>query len=278
MNNPFLPELASIVDVKQEAATAKTLTIALKSGRKFECAPGQFVEVSVFGFGEFPVSVSRVASSPENCFDITVRRVGKVTGRLVELPVGATIGIRGPFGRGFPLERIEGRDLLLIAGGMGMSPLKYAVDHILARRNHYGTVSLLYGAASPKDVLYKDTLFSWASGPQEYRELHVMLTVDEPDQEWRWNIGLVTELIDRTQVTPETTSALICGPSPMMRAATEILLTLGCSEDQLFLSFERRMQCGMGMCGHCTIGYKRVCLDGPVFTYQEVRGVLERLF
>jgi NAD(P)H-flavin reductase len=275
--NPYIPELALIKDIKVESPEAKTFTVCLKEEKPFNYKPGQFVEVSLFGYGEFPVSVSEIVDMKKGSFQITVRQVGKLTHQLMEMPVNSVIGIRGPFGNGFPMEEMEGRDILLVAGGIGLSPIKYAVDYLLKNRDKYRSLKFLYGATSPSVILFKDTMASWSEEGQK-KGLEVLLTVDIAEDGWQGNVGMVTDLFDRVQLDPPRTSAIICGPGVMMKAATTRLISRGFAEDQLFMSLERRMQCGMGMCGHCMIGQKRVCLDGPVFAYKDVNDTLERLF
>lgn len=277
MANPYIPELALIKDIKVESPEAKTFTVCLKEEKPFNYKPGQFVEVSLFGYGEFPVSVSEIVDMKKGSFQITVRQVGKLTHQLMEMPVNSVIGIRGPFGNGFPMEEMEGRDILLVAGGIGLSPIKYAVDYLLKNRDKYRSLKFLYGATSPSVILFKDTMASWSEEGQK-KGLEVLLTVDIAEDGWQGNVGMVTDLFDRVQLDPPRTSAIICGPGVMMKAATTRLISRGFAEDQLFMSLERRMQCGMGMCGHCMIGQKRVCLDGPVFAYKDVNDTLERLF
>ncbi|MEW6142201.1 MAG: FAD/NAD(P)-binding protein [Chloroflexota bacterium] len=278
MKNPYIPETALIKDIRAESYEAKTFTISLKKKQLFNYECGQFVELSLFGHGEFPASVSEVIKPKEGVFQITVRELGKATRRLMELPVNSVIGVRGPFGNGFPVEKMEKRNILLVAGGMGLSPLKYVVMYLLRNRNKYGEVKLLYGAMSPDRLLFKNTLSSWKNTGERDRSLEVLLTVDTPDNGWQWRVGRVTEMIDDIKLAPSSTSAIICGPSLMMKATTTKLLDKGFGQDQIYMSFERRMQCGMGMCGHCMMGWKRVCLEGPVFTFKEVEDTLERLF
>ncbi|MBI4286555.1 MAG: FAD/NAD(P)-binding protein [Chloroflexi bacterium] len=278
MKNPYLPGLALIRDVNVESPEAKTFTISFKNERPFDCVPGQFIEVSVFGYGEFPVSVSEVIDSKKGYFQITVREMGKATRKLMTLPANATIGVRGPFGNGFPVKKVVKRNIILIAGGIGLSPLKYAAHYLLKHRDEYGDVELLYGAASPELILFRETLSAWKGKRGQGEGLGVTLTVDKPDSEWQGRVGVVTLLVDDIKLNPLNTSAFICGPGPMLKSATAKLLDVGFDEEQLLLSFERRMQCGMGICGHCMMGLKRVCLDGPVFTYQDIKDTLERVF
>ncbi|MBA7543471.1 Anaerobic sulfite reductase subunit B [subsurface metagenome] len=272
MKNPYMPELALITEIKEETPKVKTFTLSLRDGKPFKSKPGQFIELSVFGCGEFPASISAILDE-KGYFQTTVQRMGKVTQKFMDLPVNSAIGVRGPFGSGFPVEEIEGRNVLLIAGGVGLSSIKYLTRYLVENRDSYGNLKLLYGARTPSDLLFRDTF------PLADREdLEVLLTVDEADEEWKGNIGVVTELFGKTDLNPENTSVAICGPSIMMKFATARLIDIGFDENQIFLSLERRMQCGIGMCGHCMIGQKRVCLDGPVFAYKDVEDTLERLF
>lgn len=278
MENPYFPELARITDVRDESPKVRTFTIALRSERPFAYKAGQFVELSVFGAGEFPVSVSGMIAPAIGGFQVSVRQSGVVTGSMMKLPVGATVGIRGPFGNGFPLDDLSGQDILLVAGGVGVSPLKYLADCLLEQRDRYGKITLLYGSPSPRDILFGDVLESWSGEDGRQKGIEILLTVDVPDEGWTGNVGVVTQLLGKVELSPGQTKAVVCGPSVMMRFTTERLIAMGFPEDHLFLSFERRMQCGMGMCGHCMLGEKRVCLDGPVFGYEEVKGVFDRLF
>ncbi|MEW6261753.1 MAG: FAD/NAD(P)-binding protein [Thermodesulfobacteriota bacterium] len=278
MTNPYIPDLARITDIRSETPTVNTYTVALKEPRPLDCNPGQFVELSLFGQGEFPVSVSGVTDPEQGCFQVTVRRAGAVTGKLTDAPVGTTIGIRGPFGNGFPLERLIGRDVLLVAGGIGLCPLKNLVDSLVSRRDRYGRLTLLYGAVSPGELLFKDKLKSWNGAEGGDPALEVLVTVDRHDGGWEGKVGLVTELFDRVDLNPEATCAVVCGPHVMMKAAASLLVDRGLAENQLYLSLERRMQCGMGMCGHCTVGHARVCEEGPVFRSDQLAGMTERLW
>ncbi|MBA7558988.1 Anaerobic sulfite reductase subunit B [subsurface metagenome] len=277
MKNPYMPELALITEIKEETPEVKTFTVSLRDGKPFKSKPGQFIELSVFGCGEFPASISAILDE-KAYFQTTVRRMGKVTQKFMDLPVNSTIGIRGPFGSGFPVEEMEGSNVLLIAGGVGLTSIKYLARYLLENRDSYGNLKLLYGARTPSDLLFRDTFPLSNRGEVEKKGLEVLLTVDEADEEWKGNIGVVTELFGKTDLNPDNTLVAICGPSIMMKFATARLIDIGFDENQIFLSLERRMQCGIGMCGHCMIGQKRVCLDGPVFAYKDVKDTLERLF
>ena len=277
MNNPYLPKLALIKDIIEETPNVRTLTIAFKDQLPFDPQPGQFVELSLFGYGEFPVSIAGVVDREMGIFQTTIRRMGGVTEKIADLKMNATIGIRGPFGKGYPLEKLEGKDVVLVGGGIGMASIKYLAERLLDSRDRYGRIILLYGAASPRDLLYKDNALFYEPSKEK---LEALITVDRGDGEWKGNVGLVTELLP--QINPpldiSRTMVAACGPSKMMKAVVDRFILAGFKGEQLLLSFERRMQCGMGICGHCMMGEKRVCLDGPVISFHEVKDTLENLF
>ena len=277
MNNPYLPKLALIKDIIEETPNVRTLTIVFKEKVPFDPQPGQFVELSLFGYGEFPVSISGVIDPAAGIFQITVRRMGGVTEKIADLKINGTVGVRGPFGQGYPLEKMEGRDVILVAGGIGMASLKYLADRLLESRNRYGRIILLYGAASPQDLLFRYKALFYERGKEK---LEALISVDKGDGEWKGNVGLVTELLP--QINPPLdigrSTVAACGPSKMMKAVVDRFMQEGFKGEQLFLSLERRMQCGMGLCGHCMMGEKRVCLDGPVLSFHEAKDTLENLF
>jgi sulfhydrogenase subunit gamma (sulfur reductase) len=277
MNNPYLPKLALIKDIIEETPNVRTLTIAFKDQLPFDPQPGQFVELSLFGHGEFPVSIAGVVDREMGIFQTTIRRMGGVTEKIADLKMNATIGIRGPFGKGYPLEKLEGKDVVLVGGGIGMASIKYLAERLLDSRARYGRIILLYGAASTRDLLYKDNALFYEPGKEK---LEALITVDRGDGEWKGNVGLVTELLP--QINPpldiSRTMVAACGPSKMMKAVVDRFILAGFKGEQLLLSFERRMQCGMGICGHCMMGEKRVCLDGPVLSFHEAKDTLENLF
>ena len=268
--NPYLPSLARIVRVRDETPDTRTFRLELE-GRKprgLNFTPGQFVEVSVFGYGEAPFSIS---SSPleEDFIEVTVRRVGNVTGALFRLREGSFVGVRGPFGRGWPVEEMRGENVLMIGGGIGIAPLRPLVEYIIANRESFGDVVLLYGARTPKDIVYKEELEKW----REY--IDVRITVDVGDETWRGRTGVVTVLLDDVELDPRKTYSVQCGPPIMIYFVTRRLVEMGFPDERILFSLERLMKCGMGFCGHCMIGGKFVCKDGPVFSYDEVKGLLE---
>jgi len=241
-------------------------------GEDFHYRPGQFVEVSIPGIGEAPISISSSPSRLES-FDITVRAVGSVTNALHAQPVGSTIGIRGPYGNAFPMDEVAGLDALFVAGGIGLAPLRSVLVNMLDNRSKYGRITLLYGARTPADLLFKRDLKAW----QDMEDLEVFQTVDVGDDTWKGNVGVVTTLFRNIKVDPERTAAFVCGPPVMFRFVIMELIKMGFSDDRIISTLERYMKCGVGKCGHCCIGHKYVCVDGPVFTYREIKTLQEEI-
>jgi len=276
MKNLYLPELALVENIKEETPNIRTLTISLEKGKTLSSLPGQFIELTIFGYGEFPVSVSDVLGPDRNRFQTTVQRIGKATTETVNLSAGSKIGIRGPFGNGFPLNEMQGKNICIVTGGVGLAAVRHLINYIIENRHLYGILHLLHGARTPGDLIYKDFLFN----KEKAREhgIEIVLSVDKTDASWQGNVGPVTELLKRTEMDPASTVAVVCGPGIMMKFTTQCLSNMGLADDQILLSMERRMHCGIGMCGHCMVGEKRVCLDGPIFTYASVKNALERLF
>ena len=225
------------------------------------------------------MSIAGVIDPAAGIFQTTIRRMGGVTEGIADLKVNSTVGVRGPFGKGYPLEKLEGKDVVLVAGGLGMASIKYLADCLLKNRDQYGRVILLYGAATPGDILYKNNPSLHHPETKE-KPLEVFVTVDKADSEWKGNVGIVTDLINKIEPALDISKSMVaaCGPSKMMKAVVDRFILAGFKEEQLLLSFERRMQCGMGMCGHCMMGEKRVCLDGPVLSFHEAKDTLENLF
>ncbi|RLG80286.1 MAG: oxidoreductase [Thermoprotei archaeon] len=271
MNN-WIPKLARIVNVRDETPDTRTFTLKFIDDTEFEFQPGQFIELMVFGYGEAPFSLT---SDPDEkrYFELTIRKIGTVTSALFEKPLNSLVGVRGPFGRGWPLKKAKNRNLLIVAGGLGLAPLRGVIYRIIRNRRDFGRVVLFYGARTPADVLYKDELFMWR------KHIEVYKTVDKADEEWLscklGYEGVVTILFDKISVEPEDTIVFTCGPPIMMYFVTRKLVELGFDKKSIFLSLERMMRCGMGICGHCTIGGIYVCKDGPVFSLEEVESLLE---
>lgn len=232
--------------------------------------PGQFCMLYAFGVGEVPISISGDPAVKDS-LEFTVRSVGAVTEAICRLQAGATLGVRGPFGRGWPLADARGKDVLIIAGGLGLAPLRPAVYHLLRFRNQYDRLALLYGARTPADLLYQRHLSEW----RHRSDMQFEATVDTGTADWWGHVGLVTRYIAQLRFNPSNSLAMVCGPEIMMRFSTNELMRMGIPTHMIFVSLERNMQCGTGACGHCQYGPFFVCKDGPVLPYNRIRGWLE---
>ena len=230
--------------------------------------PGQFVQVFVPGVGEAPFSI---CSSPtkDGPFELCIRAVGKVTNAIHELEHGDTIGIRGPFGKTCDFDRFEGHDLLFIAGGIGLAPLRSMIEYTLANRDWFDDVTVLYGCKEPAEMLFPADVERWESA----RDIDFKMTVDEvpDDQEWDGHVGVITTLIPGLNIDPQNTFVIVCGPPVMFQYVQEELEAKSIPDDHVYLSLERRMHCGVGLCGHCQINDMYVCQEGPVFNYETIK-------
>jgi NAD(P)H-flavin reductase len=251
------------------AETHDTFTLELDAGGGTPFQPGQFNMLYVFGVGEVPISVSGDPARPATLVH-TTREVGTVTGAMRRLRRGAALGVRGPYGAGWPLAAAAGKDLVLIAGGIGLAPLRPVLYDIAARRDAFGTVVLLYGTRSPEDVLYRRELDGWRAAGR----MHVAVSVDRATRAWPGDVGVVTTLIPRAPFDAARAVAFVCGPEIMMRFAAEALRKRGVDEAHIHLSMERNMKCAVGLCGHCQFGPSFVCKDGPVFPYARLKALL----
>lgn len=274
--NIFMPELAIIEDIKNETPNIRTLTISKQEKKAFHALPGQFIEITLFGYGEFPVSISAMLDK-RGTFQATVQEKGGVTAEVKNLKGGAIIGIRGPFGNGYPQEMLKGKNIYFITGGIGLSAVWMLLDTIVKKRNQYGNVKLLHGARTPSDMIYRDS-FIYDAIEAKKKGVDAFLTVDRAENHWKGQAGLVTELFQSADICPDNSIVVMCGPAMMMKFALQGLISKGFLENQLILSMERRMQCGMGACGHCMMGHNRVCLNGPVFNYAEIKDALDKIF
>lgn len=274
MWNPLKPRDAVIEATKRETYDTLIYTLVLKDGGEFSFKPGQFNMVGLPGMGEAPISISSEPSRRES-FDHTIRAVGNVTRALANLEEGDEVMIRGPYGSSWPMEKAKGKDILIVAGGIGLAPLRSFIFHIFENRADFGYLEILYGARTPDDMLYTQEFPQW----RKQEKVKLLLTVDQvPEGEaWEYGIGVVTELFDFVEIPPASGIALTCGPEIMMRFVTMGLLQRGFSPGRVYLSMERRMKCGIAHCGHCQIGPKYVCQDGPVFTYRALRGLPDTL-
>ena len=266
----MLPSPALVTGVEKETHDTFTLTLAPQNGAR-TFAPGQFSMLYVFGVGELPISISGDPADQDK-LTFTVRSVGKATHALVTREPGDAIGVRGPFGTAWPLAEARGRDVLIVAGGIGLAPLRPAIYSILRHRGDYGRVVVLYGARNPKDLLFRKQLSAWNYVP----DTQVMTTVDYGGLSWRGNVGVVTTLFRHLRPQPRHTVAMVCGPEIMMRYVARELRARGFGEDDVYLSMERNMRCAIGLCGHCQIGPFFVCKDGPIFRFSRMKTWMDR--
>jgi len=233
--------------------------------------PGQFSMLWVFGIGELPISISGDPSNHEQLV-YTVRSVGKATHALVSQKPGTGIGIRGPFGNGWPVQAARGHDVIIVAGGIGLAPLRPVIYEVLQNRAEYGRLVILYGARSPRELLYRKELAAWARQP----ETQALITVDYGGIGWHGHVGVVTTLFKYARLHPARTVAMICGPEIMMRFVTRQLQEHGLAQENIYLSMERNMKCAVGFCGHCQYGRHFICKDGPVFPYSTIGPLLDK--
>jgi NAD(P)H-flavin reductase len=266
----MVPSLYRVEKKRRETSDTYTLTLSpAEGGNAFPFFPGQFNMLYVLGKGEVPISISGDASTNASLVH-TVRAVGTVTGAICSLKAGQTVGVRGPFGAPWPVAAAVGSDVLIVAGGIGLAPLRPAIYHILSNRSEYDKVTLMYGARSPEDVLYWNELKRWGGR----FDFDVQITVDSAQRDWRGHVGVVTRLIYGARYEPEKTVAMVCGPEIMMRLTAKDLAERGIAQENIYVSMERNMKCAMGFCGHCQFGRKFVCKDGPVFAYARIGPLL----
>jgi sulfhydrogenase subunit gamma (sulfur reductase) len=269
----YLPTLAWISKVQQMTATEKFFTVELPRGQSLGHKPGQFVQISISGIGEAPISISSSPSRSNGKFEMCVRKVGDVTTALHNMTEGAQIGVRGPYGRGFPVEQFEGRDILVAAGGLSLAPVRSVINQIFDNRKKYGRFIILYGAKNPGELLFQEERDEW----KKRSDVEFLETVDKGTPEWTGNVGVITTLFPKITINPRNTVAITEGPPIMYRFVLMELLGKGIPEDQIWVSLERRMKCGVGKCGHCQLDHFYCCQHGPSFNYAEIKGVMEAL-
>ena len=271
--DPMMPQPWSVRSVSKETPDTFTLSLQPSNGGPpsgvFQ--PGQFSMLWVFGVGELPISISGDPAD-DGSLTYTVRSVGPATQALISRQPGQSLGVRGPFGTGWPIELAKGRDILVIAGGIGLAPLRPVIYHVLRHRSEYGRLIVLYGARSPRDMLYRRELKSWA----KQRDTQVLSTVDYGGLSWRGHVGVVTSLFKFVRLQPSRTAAMVCGPEIMMRFVARELTTRGVASEDVYLSMERNMKCAVGFCGHCQWGPHFICKDGPVFPYGQIARLLDQ--
>jgi len=268
----YLPKYATIKKVIPMTQAEMFYHLEFDDGSELNHDPGQFVECSLIGVGEAPISIS--SSPTAKGFDLCVRKVGRVTEVMHTLKEGAKMGIRGPFGKGFPTEALKGKDLLFIGGGIGMVPLRSFINYAFDKRDNFGRVILCYGARTPKEIFNFAEFADWKAGKKNF-ELN--LTVDRGDDSWKGNVGVITTLIPPLKLDLEKTVAIVCGPPIMYKFTLLALEAKNFKEENIYLSLERRMKCGVGKCGHCQIHGYYCCQDGPVFHYPQIKGIKEAL-
>jgi len=273
--NPMLPYLGKLIEVRDIATEIKMFRVEMQNGggeafRDYK--PGQFAFVSSFGVGEAPFGIANIPQNGSAILDFAINRLGSVTTDLHELGVGDTVGVRGPMGNGFPMDKFKGKNLVVIGGGIGGAPLRPVIQSVMANRKDYGFFQILWAARNPSLLVFTDEYDEWRATPDT--ELH--LTVDQGDSSWKFGVGLITQLLEQVAPSPRNTITITCGPPIMIHFVNRVLVDkLGFKPEQNYVTLEARMHCGIGKCGRCNLGSKLICVDGPVFTMAEVGALLE---
>lgn len=274
MPNPYAIHPATILEKIREAEDITTYRLQLideQVRQHFRFKAGQFNMVYLFGVGEVAISIVSDPDEPE-VLDHTIRAVGRTTKAMAGLNPGETVGIRGPFGQGWPLDEARGRDVVIVTGGLGCAPVVGAIEYIFRRRAHYGSVKIIHGVKTPHDLIYRGRFEAWGRFP----DTEVLLTSGQSDRTWHYHVGVVTELFERVTIDPAKSIVLMCGPEIMMRLGVPILIRRGVPATAIYVSLERHMECGIGLCGHCQMGPYFLCKDGPVMRYDRVEPWLGR--
>ena len=266
--NPMLPFLGTLVEVRDLANEIKIFRIELQNGGNEAFAgykPGQFAFVSAFGLGEAPFGI---ANTPERgpYLDFAINRLGSVTTGLHELGEGDMVGVRGPMGNSFPMDEFKGKNLIVLGGGIGGAPLRPVIQHVLDHRPDYGDLTILWAARHPSLLVFTEEYEEWKAAPNT----SLYLTVDQPDEKWDHNVGLITELLQKVAPKSENAITITCGPPIMIHYVGRMLEEMGFSPEKNYVTLEARMHCGLGKCGRCNLGEKLICVDGPVFSMAEV--------
>ena len=267
---PWLPEPVQVLHRSRETADTFTLRLDV-SERGFAFAPGQFNMLYLFGVGEVAISISGDPTEPDSLVH-TIRAVGSVTTPMSRLKRGDTVGIRGPYGNGWPVEQALGKDVMVIAGGLGIAPLRPVIYEVIRHRARFRNVTILYGARSPSDLVYRKEITRW----EKELDVRVRVTVDHAGADWVGRVGVVPALVHKERLDTAATVAMICGPEVMMRFTVRALARLGLSADRMFLSMERNMRCALRFCGHCQYRESFLCRDGPVLRFDRIASLLER--
>jgi sulfhydrogenase subunit gamma (sulfur reductase) len=267
--SPYVPKMARVVAADQMTETERFFRLEMED-RPLVYEPGQFVGVTVFGVGESPISICSSPTQGEQ-IELTVRNIGLVTNALKTFEAGDRLGIRGPFGNGFDYEAMKGQDVLFVAGGLGLAPTRSLIRYVLDTRDDFGKVTILVGARQPDLLLFRDELVQWT----DRNDVETHVTVDRGDAQWQGEVGVITRLFRKIEIDASRTYAVIVGPPVMFKFTVLEVLASGVSEHRVICSLERHMKCGIGKCGHCQIRGVYVCRDGPVFTYEQVKGLRE---
>ena len=274
MNNPYLPDIATIKEIIQETPNIKTFRVVLNDEtrmQEFDFAPGQVGQLSVFGVGESTFVINSPPTRKEH-LQFSVMQVGEVTTRLHSLQEGDQIGVRAPLGNSFPVEDMKGKDILIVGGGIGMAPLRTLLLTVLDRQDEYGDITVIYGARSPQDLCYTYEFDMWQS-----QGANLVLTVDREFPDWEGRVGFVPTVLTEEAPNPQNKVAITCGPPIMIKFVLKGLKDLGFVDEQIITTLEKRMKCGVGLCGRCNIGTHYVCVDGPVFTYAQLKALPSEL-
>ncbi len=274
MQNIYLPQMSDLLTVEKLTEQEAFFEVKLPKGRDLGHQPGQFVQVSLYGIGEAPISI---CSSPlkKGSFEMVVRRVGNVTEAMHALKAGDRIGIRGPYGKGFPVEAYEGKDMVIVAGGIGLPPLRSLINTLIdpKERKRFGRVIILYGARSPDLFIFGDERAQW----EKRKDIEYKVTVDRPYPGWNGHVGVITTLVPDLSLDLKKTEAVIVGPPIMYKFAILALRSKGLRDEQIWVSLERKMKCGVGKCGHCQMNSMYVCQEGPVFNYGKIKDLKEAI-
>jgi NAD(P)H-flavin reductase len=268
----FKAEITNVVHLTEMEKLFKVRIMDDAERDRFSFQPGQFIMLEVPGYGEVPISISCSPSS-KGYLELCIRKAGVVTGTLHKARRGAKVGIRGPFGTYFPMEQMKGKDVLLIAGGLGLAPLRSPIFHVIENRAEYKDVHIFYGAKQPDQLLFDYHYDEW----HRIDDLDLQVIVEEPDKSWTGPVGLITKLLQGLEITPDETYAVVCGPPVMFKFVCEQLSQMRIPMQRMFVSLERRMHCGMGKCCRCNIGSTYTCMDGPVFDYWSVLNLKEAI-
>lgn len=269
--SPYLPRTANIVEAVKFTETETWFRIEFEDGAGIEYQTGQFMEVSMFGIGEAPISICS-APGKHDGLEMCIRAGGDVTNAIGALGVGDSLGLRGPFGDGYDMDTVAGKDLLFVAGGLGLAPCRSFILGALNNRDKFGNVTILYGARTTDDLLFANDLQAWT----DRDDCNVLVTVDKGDDSWKGNTGVITTLFRKMpKIAPANTAAFIIGPPIMFKFAVLEVLAMGMRKTSIYCSLERRMKCGLGKCGHCQIRNVYVCQEGPIFNYAEVMRLRE---